>query len=144
MSISVELIPCHRGEPDWSAIDRVCGLGTAHCLDEDDPAAPVPLHDRSPQGWRQQFLAGIRTVDDWDERSGPEGISLWSDRWRWHVFVGHEAVTLTYRRTGPAGDSDLDDAAVLDLAARLGMIVYWPDLLTWADLRRERIPDTLG
>lgn len=144
MSISVELIPCHQGEPVRSAIDRVCGRGTTDCLDEDDPAAPVPVHSTSPAGWRDAFLAGLRSIAHWDEHAGADGTGLSIPRWHWHVYVGDQAVTLTYRRTGPACDGDLDDSEVLALAAEMGMVAYWPDLLSWIDLREEAAPSTLG
>lgn len=144
MSISVELIPCHDGEPDSSAIDRVCGRGTADYLDEDDPAAPVPIYQVSPAGWRDGFLTRLRRVADWAEHVGLDGTGLTNPAWRWHVYVGEQSVTLTYRRTGPSRDGDLDDGVVLELAAEMGMIAYWPDLLTWVDLRVEAAPETLG
>lgn len=144
MSVSVELIACHRGEPAWSAIDRVCGRGTADGLDEDDPAVQEPLRDDDPVGWQEDFVEQLRGLGEWEIDEGTDGIFLSSLRWRWSVFVRAGGVTLTYRRTGPAGPDDLDDRFVLEIAARLGMVAYWPDLQTWVDLRQEPVPDSLG
>lgn len=144
MSVSVELIACHDDEPAWSAIDRFCGPGMADALDEDDPTCPVPLYDTAPDGWRDRFVAAIRRIVTWNETAAADGLGLSVPNWRWHLFVGADAVTLSYRRTGPARPGDFRDDAVLAVASSLGMVLYWPDVNAWVDLRCDPAPRTFG
>lgn len=113
-------------------------------LAEDDPAVSVPHHDRSPAGWRSRFLAGLRPLGPWSETQSDDGLPLVSPRWRWHLFVGVHAVTLSYRRSRPAGGGELDDRPVLQVARDVDMVTYWSDLGEWVDLRVDPLPDTLG
>lgn len=149
MGVRVDMIPCHPGEPAWSAIDRVLGRGTSLRLDEDDPDAPAPLYDSAPMGWREEFVASVGPVADWRVRVDDGCTDMWTPNWRWFMSICADEVILSYRKTGPARTDDLADRAVIEVAARVGCVIYWPDMITWADrpwadLRVDRFPDDLG
>lgn len=143
MSLEVWLLPTHPGEPAWSAINRVHGPGADRWLDDDDPAARRTLHDAPPRGWRAAFEAQLRPLASWEEDSEGASASLWASCWRWSVHLDERAVELCYRKTGPSRDGDLDDREVMEIARRLGMLVWWTPS-EWVDLRSEEPPDSFG
>lgn len=143
MSISVWLLPTHPDEPAWSAINRVHGPGADAGLDADDPAARRTLHPEPPAGWRATFEDGLRDLGEWQESVDGTSTGMWTQQWRWAVWFDSHAAELVYRRTGPANNGDLDDSEVIDIARRLGMVIWWePD--AWIDLRADAPPEILG